>query len=495
MRLPVSAAGKKARCPTCGVAFRVPRRAGSAERAQPAARGRVEEALLKLRCPQCAAKLKVPPAAAGRKVKCPKCAKVLRIPVAAAARESGPTDLGEDDLLGELAAAEKAAPAATDDILAIAPAEPLTREAARPSTLPGPELETGTRTCPSCKKTLPGDAKVCIDCGIYLKTGRTILMREDEHIDRVYAAAEKTIRVISWIIWLGFYPIASEAFGLRKPWVVRGIAILTIAASFAFFAATIAGGSAERAFDGLMLWTGDPEMGKALLDGLLTDDAEPIRDPNAAATRAELREYLASAHEFHPIQLLTHAFLHAGLLHLAGNMLFLMVLGARVNALIGNIWTLALYPVLAVVAGVAHMLSVADAPPVPALGASGAVMGLAGMYLVLFPIHKVHMAIWLRWGLIGGFRLSLKLFAVRGFWVVLFYIAFDVIYTVFGLEDEVAHWAHLGGFIAGAVIALALLFGRLTDARGGDLLSAILGRHAWKLIGRPGRVSSPLSGQ
>jgi membrane associated rhomboid family serine protease len=490
MRLPVSAAGKKAKCPACEAVFRVP--VAAAVNAGPAAATLDVTARLplKLRCPQCAAKLKLPAEAAGRRVKCPKCAKVLRIPAAAPPSPTAAAGLGEDDLLSELAAAEKMTPAATSDILAIAPPELLTGETTRPSTTLQAGTKVGTRTCPGCKKMLPADAKICVDCGIYLKTGRTILMTEDQHVDRAYAVAESTIRWVSWIIWFGIYPIASEAFGLRKPWVVRGIAILTIAASFAFFAAMIAGGPAERTFDGLMLWAGDPEVGKALLDGLPTDDGEPIRDPNAAATHAALREYLASAREFHPIQLLTHTFLHAGLLHLAGNMLFLMVLGARVNALIGNIWTLALYPVLAVVAGVAHMLSVADALPTAALGASGAIMGLAGMYLVLFPLHRVHMAIWLRWGIVLPLRLSAKLFAVRGFWVVLFYIAFDVIYTVFRLEDEVAHWAHLGGFIAGAAIALALLLGRRIDARGGDLLSAILGRHAWKLIGRPRPVAS-----
>lgn len=121
------------------------------------------------------------------------------------------------------------------------------------------------------------------------------------------------------------------------------------------------------------------------------------------------------------------------------------------------------------------------------LGASGVVMGLAGMYLILFPAHHVHVATWWRWGLVGGFQLNLRLFPVRGFWIVLFYIAFDVLYTVLQIDDDVAHWAHLGGFIAGVVVALGLLLARLVNARGGDLLSVILGPAAWGLIGRPNR--------
>ena len=117
-------------------------------------------------------------------------------------------------------------------------------------------------------------------------------------------------------------------------------------------------------------------------------------------------------------------------------------------------------------------------------------MGLAGMYLVLFPAYRVHVAIWLRLGLFTGFKLGWKLFAVRGFWVVLFYIAFDIIATLLGAEDGVAHWAHLGGFIAGAVIAISLLLTRVIHAHGGDLISVLLGKRAWALLGKPARYAA-----
>ena len=76
------------------------------------------------------------------------------------------------------------------------------------------------------------------------------------------------------------------------------------------------------------------------------------------------------------------------------------------------------------------MLAVTNEPPVPCIGASGAVMGLAGMYIVLFPVHKMHMAAWCRLGLLFMFQLHLKLFSVRGFWIILFYISFDVFYNL-----------------------------------------------------------------
>ena len=198
--------------------------------------------------------------------------------------------------------------------------------------------------------------------------------------------------------------------------------------------------------------------------------------------------------EFHWYQLITNAFLHGGIVHLLSNLLFLFIFGSRVNALIGNVQTLILYPILAVAGSVGHMLSVAGKPPLPLLGASGAIMGLAGMYLVLFPIHTVHMAAYMRLGLIGGFRLHMKIFALRGFWVVLFYIGLDVAFTILQLKSGTAHWAHLGGFIVGVSLALLLLVTRLINARGGDLLSVILGPRAWALIGKPNRrAAAPVS--
>jgi len=160
------------------------------------------------------------------------------------------------------------------------------------------------------------------------------------------------------------------------------------------------------------------------------------------------------------------------------------VLGSRVNTAIGNIATAAVYPALAIIASLAHKASAAAGMPMPALGASGAVMGLAGMYVVLFPIQKVHMVAWWRWGLWRGFKLSRKVFAVSGIFVVLFYISFDVLFTILAVETGTAHWAHLGGLIAGIFLGIILLVTRLVHT-GGDILSVTLGKSAWALIGTP----------
>ncbi|MBN1488856.1 MAG: rhomboid family intramembrane serine protease [Phycisphaerae bacterium] len=418
----------------------------------------------------------------------------------------------EDDGLYALAATEAEQPAVAlepeaPEAMAAAP------EAGRSASTTEVPAGDGP-TCPCCKKTLSFGAKICVECGINVATGRAILISQDTNLDAIYTHTEGILRWLSWIIWIGLYPIASEAFGTRKPYVTWAIAALTVLVSVWFGFKEFTGSPDMQQHKNLMLWAGKAEPTPEHIEAYYTftaygdssaffeklDELEASQDRDSTASTDDL---IREAHEslpperqcfgrYEPAQLITHAFLHGGVLHLAGNMLFLLVIGSRVNALVGNIVTAVLYPLLAIAAALCQMASVSGEPPMPMLGASGAVMGLAGMYLILFPLPKVHMVFWYRLGLIFAFRLALKLFAVRGFWVVLFYIAFDVVATVWQAEDGVAHWAHLGGFIAGAAVALFLLLSRLVNSRGGDLISALLGRHAWALIGRPNRPSRTL---
>jgi membrane associated rhomboid family serine protease len=376
--------------------------------------------------------------------------------------------------------------------------------------------------CPGCLKLLPANAKICVECGIDIRTGRAILTSQDSDPDSLYLKTEEVIRTLSWIIPFGIYPVASEALGTRKPYVVRALAALTVLISLWFFAYEYSNSLKMRQYKNLMLWCGHaeppPEM---LVDYYLHEpnygdvDAWNARyrelQGKAPPRKARVRratlidvmpdvdaKVLAAAYKrltpeqqclgrFRASQLLSHVFLHGDKLHLAGNMLFLLVIGSRVNALIGNVATIILYPLLGVAAALLHMHMSATLPPHANLGASGAIMGLSGMYLVLLPVHKVHMVIWWRLPWIAVFRLAFKMFAVRGFLVVLLYIGFDVVATALGSDDNVAHWAHLGGFGAGIVAGLILLFSRLVNCRGGDIVSALLGRRAWALVGMPNR--------
>src|SRR5262249_43802885 len=137
----------------------------------------------------------------------------------------------------------------------------------------------------------------------------------------------------------------------------------------------------------LMLWCGQlpppavPAASGPEHPASAPDEEKDSGEDDAAAATDEMVDPDASLHsqgEFHAYQLLTNTFLHAGLLHLAGNLLFLMVLGSRVNALIGNVWTSAVYPILGIAASWVYLIASAHDVAHPALGASGAIMGLAG---------------------------------------------------------------------------------------------------------------------
>ncbi len=145
-----------------------------------------------------------------------------------------------------------------------------------------------------------------------------------------------------------------------------------------------------------------------------------------------------------------HIFLHFGYLHLFGNMMFLWVFGNAVCAKIGNLAYVIVYLVLGCVAGITHLFISGD----PAIGASGAVNGIVGMYLVLYPLNNVSCFYW--------FFIRIGTFYLSGVWIILFGLAFDVYGALHG-GGHVAYWAHLGGFATGFLIAALLLYSGLVQ--------------------------------
>lgn len=151
--------------------------------------------------------------------------------------------------------------------------------------------------------------------------------------------------------------------------------------------------------------------------------------------------------------LLTSTFLHGGFLHLAGNMLFLWIFGDNMEDEMGHLGYLLFYLASGIGAGLVH---VAAGPysPVPTVGASGAIAGVMGGYLLLFPKARVDILLilivyfriftipaWIMLGLWFGFQLS------GG-------VGSDV------NSGGVAYWAHAGGFIAGLVLTLPVFIRR-----------------------------------
>ena len=153
-----------------------------------------------------------------------------------------------------------------------------------------------------------------------------------------------------------------------------------------------------------------------------------------------------------PLTLLTATFLHAGWLHLLGNMWFLWVFGDNVEDAFGRLLFLPFYFACAAAAAIAQIFS-DPVSTIPMIGASGAVAGVLGAYLVLFPMAQVDTFVVVR-------LVRLPAVFLLGLWFL---------FQLTGLlgPPGVAWWAHVGGFCAGAVMALLLrLFrGRDDDRR------------------------------
>jgi len=139
------------------------------------------------------------------------------------------------------------------------------------------------------------------------------------------------------------------------------------------------------------------------------------------------------------VTVFTSMFLHGNLLHLIGNMIFLLVFGGAVESAFGPLRFMIYYLFWGVMAAAAHIF-VDPHSMIPTLGASGAIGGVLGCYFLLYPAQKVE--IWI------PFFFS---FAVVSAWVLL---GIWFLYQIFIPQNGVANWAHAGGFLAGMVTVL-----------------------------------------
>ena len=151
--------------------------------------------------------------------------------------------------------------------------------------------------------------------------------------------------------------------------------------------------------------------------------------------------------------LFTHMFVHGGWLHIIGNMLYLWIFGDNVEDRFGSVAYLVFYLLCGVVAAIGQGLL----QPEPMVGASGAIAGVLGAYLVMFPVARVSTLVFL-----GIFITILQLPAliVIGFFIVLQFIdaLAELRFTAHQATTNIAYFAHLFGFTAGVV--LCLLFRR-----------------------------------
>jgi membrane associated rhomboid family serine protease len=141
---------------------------------------------------------------------------------------------------------------------------------------------------------------------------------------------------------------------------------------------------------------------------------------------------------------LTSMFLHGGWFHLIGNMWFLWLFGNNVEDSMGRLRYLVFY-LLCGVAAAATQTAVSPSSIVPMVGASGAISGVMGAYVVLYPRVRVHMLVVL---FVFITRIAVPAYLMLGYWFLLQLFGGSMAQG----EGGVAFWAHVGGFLAGALL-------------------------------------------
>ena len=159
------------------------------------------------------------------------------------------------------------------------------------------------------------------------------------------------------------------------------------------------------------------------------------------------------------LTLLTSMFMHGGLAHILGNMLFLWIFGDNLEDRLGHLRYLAFYLVCGLLASLAHVFSTlalsegGSGMLVPSLGASGAISGVMGGYVLLYPHNRVHVII---------FRIftTVPAYVALGLWFLFQFVSGLGMLGGGAQEGGVAYAAHIGGFVAGLALVKIFAVGR-----------------------------------
>jgi membrane associated rhomboid family serine protease len=164
-----------------------------------------------------------------------------------------------------------------------------------------------------------------------------------------------------------------------------------------------------------------------------------------ATVPARIPSFLAGQVGFETafLPLLTSLFLHAGLLHLGGNMLFLWIFGDNVEDFFGHLTYLFFYLVCGIGAGLLHVFFNLTSI-VPALGASGAISGVMGAYMLLYPRERILTLVFI-------FLVPIPAVFILGYWFLLQFLS-GVSALGGTASGGVAVWAHVGGFLLGMIL-------------------------------------------
>ena len=144
-----------------------------------------------------------------------------------------------------------------------------------------------------------------------------------------------------------------------------------------------------------------------------------------------------------PVTLITSMFLHANLMHVFGNMIFLFVFGDDIEEVLGHWRFLVFYLACGIGAALTFVLSDLSSTT-ELIGASGAIAGVISAYLLYRPCAKV-------WCLLNIIPLHLRAYWIIGGWLIV-----QATEALMGVQDGVAYWAHIGGLITGAILFIVM---------------------------------------
>jgi membrane associated rhomboid family serine protease len=150
--------------------------------------------------------------------------------------------------------------------------------------------------------------------------------------------------------------------------------------------------------------------------------------------------------------LFTSMFLHGGWAHLGGNMLYLWIFGDNLEKILGGVRYLIFYVLCGLAASFAHILSAPNSA-IPTVGASGAISGVLGGYLLLFPRNKVR--VFTRGGI-----MAVPAFVMLGLWILIQFVSGMGSIAQTEQSSGVAYMAHIGGFVAGMILIKIMAIGR-----------------------------------
>jgi membrane associated rhomboid family serine protease len=233
-------------------------------------------------------------------------------------------------------------------------------------------------------------------------------------------------------------PIGDEPSGVRTPpYVVYGLIVINV-----------------------LVWLLQLQIGEAFTNGWSIvpyeithgEDLTGTRTVEAGGEAFPVRLYRGPTPIY--LTLLSAMFMHGSWLHILGNMLYLWIFGDQIEHLIGRGRFIVFYLLCGLAASLAQILY-SPGGVVPSLGASGAIAGVLGAYLVKFPRNRIRV-------LVGRGVTTMPALLVLGLWIVLQFFA--QVGTPAGQATGVAYMAHIGGFVAGIALVLPMAAGRRVSA-------------------------------